>query len=249
MNMHRRPPIFVTLAIIVWAVNCGNTVDVPEGDKPVATVDGTLIRYRQIRCPARERTVPTRCVPIEQSSLRTRIYEYAIESAAHDLGIALGDADLASVEEHVRLEHGRIVIAANHMEAVLRAVVRVHKGESVAVVQQDAAAAGVQPAELTESLNFYPTPGSAEEALAVDFVGTGDKNVRGYYRRALLIPRIRSIVEDRARAQNVAFAVAESQMWREVIASHRIRILDDRYQMPDFIDVLGVKEETIHVVR
>jgi len=237
-----------SVIVVAVAVSCGNARDGSNTNAPVATMRGATIYYRQIRCSPRYRSDAARCTTIEQNNLNGRIYGHAIDAAAAMLGIELSPAERAELESKATEGHALTVNAAERMRALLRGVVRIHQGENAATVQRELATRyNVSDRELSEMLSRYPSVETAEEALAIDFVGTGDKSARDFYRREMLTPKLKNAIAARARGANASPDAAEAQLWDEVIDSIDLEIVDKRYTMPSLIGILNKREEHIDV--
>lgn len=234
--------------LCVLAVSCGNASNANKADAPVASLRGATIYYRQIRCSPRDRKDVTRCTVVEQGNLNRRIYGYAIDSAAELLRIELTPAELTSLEDHFAREHPQNVMAAERMRALLRGVVRIHQGDDVETVQRELAARhNISEEQLSEMTSRFPSVEFAQEALAIDFIGTVDKSARDFFRREMLEPKLRAVIAERASTNGTSLEMAEAQLWREVVTYMQIKIIDDRYDMPTLVGILNRREAHVDV--
>jgi hypothetical protein len=221
--------LVVILAVLMSGIGCNTAADVP-----IATMRGAQIVHREIRCAETLASDKDACLRAEQSNLDSKIYTRSIEAAVKLHGIELTESDQALIARHVAAEHGDNVKAASHFRAVFDAVFRLRSGQPAAKVYADAADQGVSAAEIEQMLSQYKTVAEVERALRRDFVAEGDASVAKYYRVALLVKKLDSFVKRRAESSKTERAIVESAFWRDVVAHMELRIVDSRYQMPNY---------------
>jgi hypothetical protein len=129
--------------------------------------------------------------------------------------------------------------------AAISGAARVHAGESLEKVAAEVAKDGIPVGMLKGAMNEYPTEADARRALARDFIADGDVAVRTHYTRQALIAKLQDLVHQRAIASGVSEDAAAEAFWKDMVAKHHFRIVDPRYQLPDFKGVLQRHEITI----
>lgn len=217
------------LVAAVLVASCGNS---PSPDAVVAKVGDTAILYRKIRCSPKHRPDAQRCTAIEQDNLDRRIMGMAVEAAAEVLNVPFTAEDAATVEAKVAEQRDMNVQSADRMKRLLQAAVRVHSGENAEDVRQEMVGQGYPREEVDEIITRFPTVADAEEALAIDFIGTGERSIREWERRAILRRRLHAAVAERARTRGNSADEAAAQVRREVLAHMQIQIVEERYHVP-----------------
>lgn len=171
-------------------------------------------------------------------------YQLAIDAAAAAHQVELSPDERAEVEQRVLAEHAANVDAARKFRAAIEGAARVRAGESLETVAADLARADVPKALIEQSVNEYRTEAEARRALACDFVAESDAAVRTYLTREKLSAKLRELISTRAREAGVSEDAAADAFWKEIVARYHIRIVDPRYQSPDWKGALKIHETT-----
>jgi hypothetical protein len=219
-------------------------------DAVVAITDpGGPITYRKVRCPANLRTEPEQCLKVEQERLRVRLVQLIIDAAAATHNLELTEEERAEVEKHVVAEKQANADAARVFRGAISGAARVHAGESLDKVAADVAEDGVSIEMLKGAMNEYPTEADARRASARDFIADGDAAVRTYFTRQASLAKLRDLVHQRALAAGITDEAAAEAFWKDIGARHHFRVVDPRYQLPDFKGVLKINEINIETTR
>ena len=218
----------------------------PADDTIVASSDfREPITYRRIRCGARFAVDAEKCHALEQSNLQTRLYQLAIDAAAAAHRVELSPGERAEVEQRVLAEHAENVDAARKFRAAIEGAARVRAGELLDTVAADLARADIPKMLIEQSVNEYRTEAEARRALTRDFVAESDAAVRTYMTREKVSAKLRELISARARASGISEDEAADAFWKEIVARYRIRVVDPRYQAPDFKGALNIHETTL----
>jgi hypothetical protein len=206
-------------------------------DAVVAITDpGGPIPYRKVRCPANLRASPEQCLKAEQERLRVRLTQ---------LNLELTEDERADVEKHVVAEKQANADAARVFKGAISGAARVHAGEPLDEVAADVAKDGVSIDMLKGAMNEYPTEADARRASARDFIADGDTAVRTYFTRQASLAKLRDLIHQRAAAAGTTDEAAAEAFWKEIATRHHFRVVDPRYQLPDFRGILKINEITI----
>lgn len=218
--------------------------DVSRDGAIVAMSDLGAITYRKIRCGSR---VPAdQCRAIEQENLRVRLSQMIIDAAAATHGVEISEEEQREVDRQVAADHAGTVDAARMFRAAIAGAARVHAGEPIEHV---AAALGTSVQMIEQAMNEYPTAAEANNTLKRDFIEEIEAAVRKTYTREKLQARLRALVHERAAARGITDDEEAAAFWKDVAAQHHFRVVDSRYQLPDFTGVLKFHEistETSH---
>lgn len=203
-----------------------------DGNRVIAESDQGAVLYKMIACDG-SMTSATACHAQEQERLTRRIRVHWLAAAAKKHSVSLTPAEAADVEAKTAEQSSHIQAAAERFHTLAIAALRVRRGESRDAVLADLSKSSIADRDLDWELQHVPTLAVAERTASKDFVAEGQQAARDFYNRAYLVKHLHDIVNKRAEAGHVSFAIAEEEFWSEVARDTHTRIVDPAYSMPE----------------